>query len=285
MIRKLRDIRETIVLKLGQSVGQGEARAMASVILEDLLGITPVDYAVNPDRELNTESIDAINAIVERVVDGEPLQYVLGTTLFHGLRLKVGEGVLIPRPETSQLVDIVADKAGKHADLRVLDVCTGSGAIALALGRVLAFPRLSAVELSDKALSYARENFAKYNLKVSLVKSDVLVDELPEGPFDIIVSNPPYVDESERPGIDPRVLNHEPEEALFVPDEDPLLFYRAIATKAMDRLVDGGLLFFEINPHHSAELVSSVKKIGFDDVESLRDFCGRYRFLICKKPS
>lgn len=276
-------LRHEIIATLQPSLGDGESRAVCAVLFEDLMGVKPIDIALQPDRTLTDISVRSIREAVTRVVSGEPVQYVVGSALFHGLRLIVKPGVLIPRPETSQLVDIICDRAGTKSDLRVLDVCTGSGAIAAALGRSLNFPELTTVELSDTAIDVARENFSRLGLKISLIKSDVLTSPLPDGPFDIIVSNPPYVDNSERADISPRVLNYEPAMALFVPDENPLLFYRRIAYQAMHILSPGGSLYFEINPRHADDMAALLRNDRFINVEILRDFTGQKRFAVAQK--
>lgn len=256
---------------------------MADIILEDYLGIKHIDLALNPDRTVTDDTAANVQRIVTRVVNGEPIQYVLGVARFHGLRLDVAPGVLIPRPETSQLVDFIVDDAGDKPDLSVLDVCTGSGAIAAALGRSLRFPRLTAVDFSTKALDIARRNFTMLNVKVDVIEMDVLKSPLPDGSFNIIVSNPPYVDESERSGIDGRVLDYEPAEALFVPNDNPLIFYRRITSESYGRLASGGRLYFEINPRHAEETADLVRNAGFIDVECRLDYIGRKRFVTATK--
>lgn len=275
--------RRHITERLTPVVGAGEACAMADIIMADVVGVSPVDIAVNPNREITTESLDHINTIVSRVVEGEPLQYILGRETFHGLQLFVSPGVLIPRPETSQLVDIIVDNSAESCDLRVLDVCCGSGCIAVALGRALRFPVITAVDISDDALKVTEINAKALRVKVAVEKRDVLKNGLPEGTYDIIVSNPPYVDESESKFMDRRVLDYEPALALFVPDNDPLLFYRAIANDAISHLAPGGTLYFEINPRHADDLMAMLRGLGFCNLTKLRDFEGRYRFIIVRQ--
>lgn len=281
----LSELNGYIVGALLAEVGQTEARAMARVIFEDALGLNMTTVLTNPDRAVEAETERKVREIVERVAKGEPLQYVLGTAAFHGLKLAVRPGVLIPRPETSGLVDIIVDRYGDKADLDVLDVCTGSGAIALALGRSLGFPRITAVDISPEALEVTRENCRTLKLdNVTAVRRDILEDGLPEGKFDIVVSNPPYVEENERPTIDRRVLDHEPHIALFVPDDDPVRFYRRIAADSANRLKEGGGLFFEINPRHAGDIADLLKQSGYVDIEVLRDFAGLNRYITAIRP-
>jgi len=280
----LRRMRASIVERLTPVTDAREAASMADIVLEDCLGVKRIDLVLNPDRTVTDDTVAAVDRIVTRVVAGEPIQYVLGVAWFHGLRLAVAPGVLIPRPETSQLVDIIVDDAGDRSDLRVLDVCTGSGAIAVALGRSLRFPVLTAVDISAGALDIARRNFTALNVEAGVIAMDVLKASLPDGPFDIVVSNPPYIDESERTGIDRRVLDHEPAQALFVPDNDPLVFYRRITSDAVGRMSSGGRLYFEINPRHAEETADLVRHAGFINVECRLDFVGRKRFVTAQKP-
>lgn len=278
---------KTIVDRLTPTVGNGEARAMANLIVEAKIGIKRIDIAVNPDSTVTDITVQAVDKVVNRVVAGEPLQYVLGFAWFHGLKLTVGPGVLIPRPETSQLVDIISDDWGSKPDLRVLDVCTGSGAIAAALGRTLNFPHMTAVDISSAALNVARQNFSNLGISVEVKQMDVLTSPLPDGPFDIIVSNPPYVDAGERADIDPRVIDYEPSEALFVPDSDPTVFYRRITSQIADRLSllsRGGRLYYEINPRHANQVARQMIESGLENVECLLDFDGKKRFMRAVKP-
>ena len=278
----LSSIRQSLIARLTPSVGDREARAMVGLMLENRCNITPVEIAVNPDKELSDETISDLNRIADRVIAGEPLQYVLGVAPFHGLSIAVTPGVLIPRPETAELVDIIIDDAGNRSDLKVLDVCTGSGCIAVALGRALKYPEIAAVDVEDIAIQTTELNARRLKVDLHTEKRDVLTNGLPDGRFDIIVSNPPYVDESEKPTIEPRVLEHEPSIALFVPDDNPLVFYKAIAEDAFEKLSTGGTLYFEINPRHVDELKTLLAGIGFRDVEARRDFNGQYRFMIAR---
>lgn len=279
----LSEIRRNIQERLAVAVGSGEASAMARVIIEDVLKVTPVDMALNPNREVENELTLKVEEIVKRVAEGEPLQYVLGLADFHGLRLKVRPGVLIPRPETSQLVDIVLKEFAGRKDLYVIDVCSGSGAIAVALGRELPFCQIDAVDISPVAVEICKENCKYLGLRnINIMLRNILKEGLPAQKYDLIVSNPPYVDESEKDGMEPRVLNHEPHIALFVPDDNPLLFYRKIAEEARGCLKPGGMLYFEINPRHAEDIRKLLIRLDYEDVEIIRDSEARYRFAKAK---
>lgn len=285
MMSTLLGIKNSLVARLTPAVGDREARAMAALILEDAAGADKIRIALNPDKQVEPETERRIDKIAERVIAGEPLQYILGIAEFHGLRIGVRPGVLIPRPETSGLVDMIVRDYDGRADLRVLDVCTGSGAIALALARNLPFCEVTAVDVSPTALEVAADNAATLKVNnIRLIEADVLKMQLPDGPYDIIVSNPPYVDNSERADMDARVLDHEPALALFVPDSDPLLFYRHIAKSALNVLKPGGHIYFELNPRHAREVARLLESLNYEDVMTQRDFTGRMRYAVAMRP-
>ena len=280
----LRQLREYITKELTPAVGGTEASAMAAVIMEDVLKADSVTIALNPEREVEPENLSQVESITRRVIAGEPLQYILGSTFFHGLRLKVNKGVLIPRPETSALVDIVCDTVGKRSDLSVLDVGTGSGAIAVALARELPFSSVTAVDFSDIAVATTQANCEALGVKnVKVMKRDILAAGLPAAEYDIIVSNPPYVEPCEKASIDSRVLDYEPHSALFVPESNPLVFYRRIVNDASEYLKLGGWLFFEINPRQADNMKALLKHNDFEMVEILRDYTGKNRYAVAQK--
>ncbi len=270
-LRKLREI-------LRPLYGNGETEAIIRIMFHYLKGWNTVDIIMHEDASLSPFIKSGIDAILKRLVKHEPIQYITGEARFHGMEMKVTPDVLIPRPETDELVDIIVSDAGETEDLRVLDIGTGSGCIAIALARSLRFPTVTAVDISDAALAVARENASNLKANVSFIKEDILTVS-PEGIFDIIVSNPPYIDESEKSGMEPNVLDYEPKIALFVPDDNPLLFYKRIAEIAVRKLSPAGKLYFEINPRHADELSRYLTDCGFDDVQVIRDSFGKLRFI------
>lgn len=277
------EIKKYLISQLTPVVGATETEAMTRVMILQDLGLSPVDTVLNGQRQIENFTERRLKEQCARVVAGEPLQYVLGQASFHGLELKVNPAVLIPRPETSQLVDIITDRAEGASDLNVVDLCTGSGCIILALGRSLNFPHLTAVDNSPAALQVAEENARMLHIDVKFVETDVLSLEPPTTPYyDIIVSNPPYVAESEKKDMDPRVLDHEPASALFVPDNDPLKFYKAISRYALKALKQNGTLYFEINPLFATDLQDMLENDGWGNVQILRDFRGKNRFAVCQ---
>ena len=271
--------RRSVVSRLAAVHGEREARAMCEMIFETVLGWRPVDILMRDDSELPAFAPGRFEEIVTRVERGEPLQYVLGVARFHGHEFKVTPATLIPRPETEQLVDMVVDACGDRDDLRVLDIGTGTGCIALSLARALRFPRVTALDVSRSALAVASENASRLRVKVDFVQCDIL-RETPRGEWDVIVSNPPYVRESERATMERHVTDYEPAGALFVPDADSLLFYRAIAGYAARSLSPGGRLFLEINSTLSKETTAAVAAAGISRVETVRDFNGLPRFVV-----
>ncbi|MCH5219957.1 MAG: peptide chain release factor N(5)-glutamine methyltransferase [Muribaculaceae bacterium] len=282
---RLSELKKDIENRLTPAVGNKEAEAVTRIILEDTLGINRVNIALYPDREVTDDTVMSVNRMTDRVIQGEPLQYILGYADFHGLRLKVDSSVLIPRPETSALVDLVVDTLAHAKDKRLLDVGTGSGAIAIALARELPFADITAVDISSDALTVAKSNAHQNGVEkyINFKYCDILNDPLPGDDYDAVVSNPPYVAEHEKTGMDNRVLDYEPHTALFVPDKDPLLFYREIAQKAFDKLKTGGYIFFEINPLYHKQLEQLISSLGYTDITVSRDFCGRTRFLQASK--
>lgn len=277
----VRDLRRAAVAALIPLYGRGEAEWMTRLTLESVTGWSRVDLLVDAGKELGEVRVEAVKNIVDRLLKHEPLQYILGYEDFMGLKINVNPSVLIPRPETQELVNIIIDREAKATDLSVLDAGTGSGAIAVALSRNLRFARVTAIDNSDAALEVARSNAERLRTPVTFVNADMLsLASLPGEPFDIIVSNPPYVLDSERAEMSANVLGHEPSAALFVPDSDPLRFYLALARyAAAGGLKPGGRLYFECNPLTIDGLASQLEA-DFDEVETVRDSFGRQRFII-----
>lgn len=273
-----------ILARLTPAVGADEATAMMREIFYALKRYRPVDIVIKGDTEVLEETEHTVAQILHRVIDGgEPLQYVLGYAYFMGMELKVTPAVLIPRPETAQLVDIITDNAQGRHDLNVLDVGTGSGCIAIALARALPFARITAIDISAEALAVARENAANLKVSIDFRQEDALHTDAPAEPcYDIIVSNPPYIAESEKTEMDARVYEKEPVSALFVPDNNPLIFYKAITQYALHALRPNGTLYFEINPIYAEALRKYIIAAGFTDCMIVRDYKGNNRFTICR---
>ena len=261
----------------------GEVEGFIRIIFRHLLHYEPVDILLRKDTVLPGFIPDKIDKVVEELKKSRPVQYIFNEARFHGHDFYVDGSVLIPRPETEELVDIIVDENGL-SDLSVLDAGTGSGCIAISLALALKFPEVTAVDISEKALAVARRNAAALNARnIDFVCCDMLDMPVEVGKYDIIVSNPPYIAESEKAGMDRNVLDYEPSGALFVPDDDPLRFYKALSRFGADALKPGGRLYFEINSRFPAEIKKMLDAGGYVDVELLRDMQGLWRFARAHK--
>lgn len=281
----LDELRRATVKRLGEVYPRGEALWLWREMLMRIKGWGQVELAIKAGDEVSEYLQRKVEEVTVRLLRKEPVQYIFGMAEFYGLQLKVTPDVLIPRPETAEMVDMIVKWADGRTDLRVLDVCTGSGCIAVALARNLKFAQIAAIDLSSKALAVATENVKALKVKVNLKLGDALQLKDETSPkYDIIVSNPPYIAESERASMDSNVVDHEPQMALFVPDSDPLRFYHAIARYAMTALVSGGVLYFEINPLYAIRLREELQQQGWDDVVVEADMQGLNRFIHCVHP-
>ena len=256
-----------------------EARSIALAAVAELSGLSPSALLTDPEAELAVEGLEESAA---RLAAGEPLQYVVGHTEFYGRRFAVREGVLIPRPETEELVDAILH--GEREARRLLDVGTGSGCIAASLALGMPGTEVFAADISDDALTVAAENFQQLGAAVTLRKADALngLEEAFPERFDAIVSNPPYVPESDRAAMHPNVRDHEPGLALFVPDDDAIRFYRAIARAGRQMLTPGGRPWFEIYERAAAEIVRMLGAEGYTDTEVREDLFGKPR-MVCTR--
>ncbi len=260
-----------------------EASALARAVCCEMLGQRAVDYYLGKDITLSPNGAQKLQGILSRLCNFEPLQYVLGTARFLGRDFHVEPGVLVPRPETEELVELMLEELS--GSLRVLDVGTGSGCIAVTLALELPEAQVEAWDVSADALAVARRNAAALNAEVGFVQCDVLDSDPPSGKrFDVIVSNPPYVTESEKREMDRNVLDWEPPQALFVPDADPLLFYRRIARLGHGLLAGGGRIYFEINRAYGPDTVQMLCRMGYGSVRLLRDTSGNDRFVTAVFP-
>ncbi len=262
--------------------GEGEAKAIIRLIFHNLKGWDQTRMIINEDTPVSDYIMYKINDILERLLKFEPIQYILGEAYFYGMNLSVDKSTLIPRPETEELVDLIV-KDNPLPDLRVLDIGTGSGAIAIALSRNLLFPKVSAIDISKEALEIAKENAHRLHSNVNFIEADVFKYTPDPDSFDIIVSNPPYIDESEKKDIEKNVLDFEPHSALFVPDDNPLIYYSRILEIASDALSESGKIYFEINPRHVHDLKAMLENEKLNDITLHKDINGKERFISAKK--
>lgn len=257
-----------------------EAHAVALRVLEDAFGVSRTDVYADKVRKFSSEEEQRWQHIAERLSAGEPLQYVLGEAEFCGRSFRVAPGVLIPRPETEELVALVEQSVSGRS--RILDAGTGSGCIAVSLALALPEAEVQAWDISPEALSLAQGNAERWGAAVDFRLCDMLT-ATPDERFDVVVSNPPYVCERERLDMTPQVLEHEPGLALFVPDDDPLRFYRALVGLSVRCLNSGGLLAVEINEAYGAETANLFSRSGLTEVQMLFDSFGKPRFVLGRK--
>ncbi|MBR5082760.1 MAG: peptide chain release factor N(5)-glutamine methyltransferase [Bacteroidales bacterium] len=311
---------------LAETFPQREAEQLMRILLEDLFGIDLKRQLLEPDLRIDEIQHYRLDEAVKRLLAGEPVQYVTGIARFCDLLIKVSPAVLIPRPETEELVQKICDSfpnndvslpchssvvsaamsfqrgyvreresmaavsmEGGTKPIRIWDIGTGSGCIAIALAKHIANAEVIAFDISDEALQIGKENAENNGVKVTFVQDDVLnpTSEFFTQPVDLVVSNPPYVCNSERAMMESNVLDWEPENALFVPDDNPLLFYRKILLLAKAQLNPKGQIWFEINERMGEEMVRACQEAGFSEAEILLDYIGKPRFCCaigCAKP-
>lgn len=277
--------------RIATSYEDGEARTIARILIEELFGLSYTDIVCGATDQLSADDTLRLDTAVRRIEQGEPLQHVLGYADFCGNHFGVNASVLIPRPETEWLVDEGerlmndASNATPSAPKRILDIGTGSGCIAISLKLRLGEAYVEAWDISEEALRTAESNAKALKAEVAFCKRDALRAEESVAPWDLIVSNPPYICDSERADMDDNVLLHEPHTALFVPDDDPLRFYRAIARYALRSLNNGGSLLFECNTRYAEATGKMMREMGFEDVTVNDDCFGLPRFVKGSSPS
>ena len=283
--------------RIATSYDDGEARAIARILIEELFGLSYADIVCGATEQLSADDTLRLDTAVRRIEQGEPLQHVLGYADFCGNRFCVNGSVLIPRPETEWLVDegaklmdgcIASDEMqhkAPHSPKRILDIGTGSGCIAISLKLRLGDAYVEAWDISEEALRTAQDNADALKAEVVFRKRDALRADNTAAPWDLIVSNPPYICNSERSAMDDNVLLHEPHTALFVPDDDPLRFYRAIARYALLTLNPGGTLLFECNTRYAEATGTMLSDMGFEEVTVSDDCFNLPRFVRGSSPS
>lgn len=284
-VKTIAELKKFLESSLVEYYGQKEAESLSRIVLRHITGYSAAEMILHSKDTLSETDLEKLYGFRKRLLNWEPVQYILGESAFLDIRVKVDPSVLIPRPETEELV-LLADRYLNESckkNLRLLDIGTGSGCIAIALKNMNPDSVVSALDVSEKALGVARENAAMNSAEIDFRKQNILNFE-EEGPFpckfDMIISNPPYVTESDKLLMHKNVLDHEPATALYISDEDPLIFYRKIAEFARLNLADGGVIFLEINENYAEQLKSLYLAFGFPEIEIRKDLSNRDRFAI-----
>ena len=273
--------------QLNQLYPPEESRSLMFILFEHYFELDKLAYTKEPDRRISESEMLKIHFAVKDLLKHKPVQHITGKAFFLELELHVNENVLIPRPETEQLLQIIFEKNNQIKDdtLKMMDIGTGSGCISLSLKNHFSNAEVHAIDYSELALETAIRNASENDLEVSFIKMDILneSDTNSLSNYDLIVSNPPYVRNSEKEMMRENVLNYEPDGALFVSDEDPLVFYRSIAKLAWSKMNKGGSLYFEINEYLGNETRALVEELGFADVELIQDYFKKDRFISALK--
>ena len=283
----IKEYRTQFIEELSTIYDAGEAESFFYLILEDKQKLKRIDLALNPDLTFTENEIQLWNSILEELKKEIPIQYLLGKTSFYDLDFEVNKNVLIPRPETEELVEWIIERRklsfGSAQDdsgkIKILDIGTGSGCIAISLAKNIPNASVFAVDVSEKALVTAQKNAQSNEVNITFIHKNILETDDLDAQFDIIVSNPPYVRELEKVEIKKNVLDNEPHLALFVEDNDALVFYRKITELAQKNLAPNGQLFFEINQYLGKEMVELLEKMNFKSVELRKDIYGNDRMI------
>lgn len=279
---KIKEYRIQFIEVLAPMYGEGEAESFFYLILEEKHQLKRVDLALQPNSFFSEDEIAVWNSILEQLKLEIPIQYLLGKTSFYGLDFEVNANVLIPRPETEELVDWIVSnvlKSGRSKSIKILDIGTGSGCIAISLAKTLPNAEVFAIDVSEKALVTAKKNAESNAVEVTFISQNILEIQDLNQEFDIIVSNPPYVRNLEKEEIKKNVLDNEPHLALFVEDDDALIFYRKIAELAQKNLSDSGQLYFEINQYLGKEMISLLEELNFKNIELRKDIYENDRMI------
>lgn len=280
----IRTYRDQFKAKLIDLYDENEVDSFFYMLLEAYNDLKKYQIALDPQLTFTPQQIELCEKAVALLQQYTPIQYIIGKTYFYDGIFNVTPSTLIPRPETEELVDLIIKQSNHIENLRVLDIGTGTGCIAISLASFLNKAKVTAFDVSDEALKIAQSNAVLNTADVNFVLQDILKTESLSEQFDIIVSNPPYVRNLEKVEIKPNVLNHEPHLALFVTDDDPLIFYRKITELALEGLTEDGILYFEINQYLGTETVQMIQSYQvFNSVELIKDMYGNDRIVVAKK--
>ncbi|MCB0465790.1 MAG: peptide chain release factor N(5)-glutamine methyltransferase [Aequorivita sp.] len=274
----LKELKNNFTSSLSSLYPSEEIQSFFNIFSEKYLNISRIEIALNPERVISEEVSEKYQKALLRLKNHEPVQYIIGETEFFGLPFKVNKHTLIPRPETEELVDWILSEKTINT---ILDIGTGSGCIAISLAKDLPDSKISALDISDEALKIAHENAEMNKVEVDFFQADILNTKTLPKKYDIIVSNPPYVRELEKKQMQRNVLKFEPNSALYVNDNDPLLFYRVISQLAKKLLQPNGKLFFEINEYLADKLIQLLRREGFQNIQVKKDIFGKDRMIKC----
>lgn len=272
-----------ISTQLGAEYSPSEAQALARIIVEDVLGMNMTRVLADLEPDVAENQLDTVQSVVSRLCNHEPIQYIVGHTQFCGLNIGVNPSVLIPRPETAQIVDIALTLFPTDSRPTAMDACTGSGCIAIALKHQRPSWTIDACDISVEALTTAKNNALANNVDINFEQLDILSADLPTTPFDLIISNPPYVKNEEKSSMESNVLEFEPHLALFVEDHAPLVFYDALARWGQAVLKPKGYLLVEINHLLATETRNLLEQHGYNEIETHNDIFDKPRFILCQK--
>jgi len=276
--RKLAAIYKESVGELSQIYDPQEAESIINILFTDYLNISRISRLTNPKMELSKSQLEQLGDALARLKNYTPVQHVIGFSWFLERKFHVNEHTLIPRPETEELVDLIIKENLNRQNLQVLDVGTGTGCIAISLALGLPSASVSAWDISDDALKMAQANAQTLGASINFFQKDAL-NESPDTKLDIIVSNPPYIPDHELNSMHQNVTQHEPETSLFVPNDDPLLFYRRIAETGLEWLNENGLLYFEIHENYGSQMLELIQGLGYQNVQIFTDLNGKDRML------
>ncbi|KAF2342318.1 peptide chain release factor N(5)-glutamine methyltransferase [Flavobacterium tistrianum] len=282
---KIKQYRTHFIQELSPFYDAYEAESFFYLILEDKHQLRQIDLALNHELVFDENDFIIWDELLQHLKKEVPIQYLLGKTNFYGLDFEVNENVLIPRPETEELVEWIINEnisTEKSKKIRILDIGTGSGCIAISLAKNIPNAEVVAIDVSKKAIETAKRNAVRNNVEVTFALLDILKEEELRCQFDIIVSNPPYVRNLEKEEIKKNVLDYEPHLALFVEDNDALIFYRKIASLAKNALLEKGKLYFEINQYLGKEMIDLLESMSFENVELRKDIYDNDRMISCK---
>lgn len=275
---KLKAQKEIFTKSLENEYPPEEIFSLFFMLTEAFFKINRLNLALNPELEIDAKQVEKLELALARLKNHEPIQHIIGETEFFGLNFKVDRNVLVPRPETEELVEWILEDFSEDESGRILDIGTGSGCIAISLAKNLPEAQISAIDISEKALEIAKINAENNQAKINFIQKDILKTDTLDGNWDIIVSNPPYVRELEKKEMHRNVLEYDPPTALYVKDENPLIFYEKIAKLAKIALNPGGKLYFEINQYLAEETEKMMQKYGFS-TELRKDLFGNFRML------